>query len=395
MMVDFLRSANTLLTLAAIVFLSAGSPAQAPQKQPTANGGQSSHASDESASRELPQDSTQAREDLQRGTALTREGRFQEAIPHLLAAQGRVANDYAVSFNLALCYVGINDYKKAIPILEQLRRQGRENADVENLLAQAYVGNGEGEEALSAVQRAAAISPENEKLFIFVADACTQAQNFDLGLKIVEIGLRHLPQSAKLHYQRALFLAELDQLDHAKSDFDLASRLGQGREIGYLSAAHKNLLEGNLADTIRVAHQSIGQGFQSPAMLTILGEALLRSGITPGQPEFREAQAALEKSIAEQPGDASSQIALGQIDLLAGHLDDSIAHLQSARKLRPNQPAIYASLARAYQRKGDTQHAQESLARLESLNQKQAEKIRSAPGERKMSYGGMRSSSPD
>jgi predicted Zn-dependent protease len=62
--------------------------------------------------------------------------------------------------------------------------------------------------------------------------------------------------------------------------------------------------------------------------------------------------------------------------------------------MRPDQPSIYANLAKAYQRKGDAQRAQEALAKLESLNQAQAERIRSAPGERKMSYAGNSSPSP-
>src|SRR5579863_2729045 len=47
-----------------------------------------------------------AEAELQTGTALTRKGLFLEAIPHLLAARGRVVNEYAANFNLALCYAG-------------------------------------------------------------------------------------------------------------------------------------------------------------------------------------------------------------------------------------------------------------------------------------------------
>src|SRR5262244_3633387 len=60
---------------------------------------------------------TQAEEELQKGTALTRAGLFAEAIPHLRAAQGRVSNDYAARFNLSLCLVAASQPKQAIPIL--------------------------------------------------------------------------------------------------------------------------------------------------------------------------------------------------------------------------------------------------------------------------------------
>ncbi|HYM75969.1 MAG TPA: tetratricopeptide repeat protein [Candidatus Dormibacteraeota bacterium] len=349
----------------------------------------------QNASPASPQSETaQARDELERGTALTRQGRFNEAVPHLRAAQGSVTNEYALEFNLSLCYVGVGEYKNAIQLLEGLRRQGHENADVENLLAQAYIGNGQPSDALAALERGAAISPQNEKLFTFVADACSDKQDFELGLKVVEIGLRYLPQSARLHYERAMFLTQLDRFDQAKADFELAGRLGQGSEIGYLSTAYENLLRGNIGEAIRIAREGRKQGFQNPVLLVILGKALLRSGIAPGQPEFTEAQSALEKAVAEHPNEVGSRIALGEICLLDGHLDDAILHLEAARQMRPDQPSIYPSLAKAYQRKGDSQRAQEALAKLESLNQAQAERIRSAPGERKTSYAGDPSSSP-
>jgi tetratricopeptide (TPR) repeat protein len=288
----------------------------------------------------------------------------------------------------------LGEYRKAIEILDILRRQGHENADVENLLAQAYIGNDNRSEALAALERGAAISPQNEKLFTFVADACTDHQDMELGLKVVEIGLRNLPQSARLHYEKGKFLTQLDQFDRARTDFELASKLGHGSEIGYLAAALENLLGGNIPEAIRIAREGRKRGIQNPALLVILGNALLRSGILPGQPEFLEAQGALEKAVAEHPNDAASQIALGQIYLMDGRLDDAVAHLETARQMRPDHPSIYANLAKAYQRKGDAQRAQEALAKLASLNQAQAERIRSAPGERKMSYGGNSSPAP-
>jgi len=324
------------------------------------------------------------RDELQRGTTLTRQGKFKDAIPHLLAAQRGLTNEYALEFNLGLCYVGVGEYTKAVQILDGLRRGGHENADVENLLAQAYVGSGQGPQALATVERAAAIAPQNEKLFTFVTDACTDVNDFELGLKVVDIGLRNLPQSARLHYERAVFLSQLDQFDRAKPDFQLASTLGKGSEIGYLASAYENLLGGNVSEAIRISREGIKQGVQNPALLVILGKALLRSGIVPGQPEFAEAQAVLEKAVAQRPNDAGSQIGLGQIYLMSGQLDDAIAHLETARRMQPDQPSIYASLAKAYQRKGDSQSAHEALA----------ERIRSAPGERKMSYGGNSSASP-
>lgn len=326
--------------------------------------------------------------ELQTGTALTRKGAFNDAIPHLLAARGRVANEYAANFNLALCYVGTSQFKKAIQILNDLRIGGQDGVDVENLLTQAYIGNAQPQEALASLQKAAALSPRNEKLYAFVADACMDNRDYRLGLKVVDIGLRELPQSARLNFERAMFLTELDQFDQAKPAFELASRFAPGSEIAYLALAHEALFEGNIADAIRTAREGVAKGYENHALLTVLGEALLRSGISPGQAEFIEAQTALEKAVAGQPNDPTSQIALGSLYLVGGRVEDAITHLEIARHLAPGQPSIYANLAKAYERHGDAKQARDALTALEKLNQEQANRIRSAPGDRKAGYAG-------
>ena len=331
---------------------------------------------------------SQAEAELQRGTALTRRGAFAEAIPHLLASRGKVANNYAASFNLALCYVATGQSQRAIPILIELRASGHDNADVNNLLAQAYVGDSHDQKALEATRRAAALNPANEKLYTFVADACTSRQNYVLGLQVADLGLSHLPNSARLHFERAMFLSSLDQFDNAKKDFELARSLAPDSDIAFLSAAQEAFFEGNVAEAVRVSRNGISKGHESFMLLTLLGEALLRSGITPGQPEFAEARRALERAVSQRPDYASSQLTLGKLYLLESRLNDAITHLEAARHLGAGNPAIYSNLAAAYRRQGKVAEAQDALATLSKLNQAQAAKIRDAPGDRKTSYAG-------
>jgi tetratricopeptide (TPR) repeat protein len=324
--------------------------------------------------------------ELRTGTALTRKGLFREAIPHLLAARGRVSNDYAANFNLALCYVGTGQSKSAVETLNDLRDTGQDGVDVENLLAQAYIGNAQPREALVAVQKAAALSPQNENLYSFVADACAEHRDYSLGLKVLDIGLRNVPQSARLHYQRAVLLTQLDEFDQAKQDFETAAKLAPGTQIGYLATSHERLIGGDMPEAIRSAREGVRKGYENHALLTVLGEALIRSGISPGQPDFAEAQSVLEKAVAMQPGDATSQIALGQIYLMVGRVPDAIMHLEKARELDPGNPSVYANLAKAYQRHGDVRQLQNAIEVLQKLNQEQADRIGSAPGDRKVGY---------
>jgi tetratricopeptide (TPR) repeat protein len=329
-----------------------------------------------------------AEAELQKGTALTRQGAFVEAIPHLLASRGRVANNYAANFNLALCYVATRQSQRAIPLLTDLRASGHDNVDVNNLLAQAYVDESNNERALDALRRAAAFNPANEKLYIFVADACTAKANYALGLQVADLGLTHLPNSARLHFERAMFLSSLDQFDNAKNDFELARSLAPDSDIAFIAASQEAMFEGNIANAVRAARDGISKGHENFMLLTLLGEALLRSGVAPGQPGFDEARRALEMSVSQRADYASSQLTLGKLYLMEGRLNDAITHLEAARQLNPGNTAIYSNLATAYRKQGNLQKAQDVLSMLSKLNLVQAEKIRDAPGGRKASYAG-------
>src|SRR5260370_34711982 len=105
------------------------------------------------------------------------------------------------------------------------------------------------------------------------------------------------------------------------------------------------MLEGTIAETVRVAREGVGKSFENHTLLTILGEALVRSGASPGQLEFAEAEAALERAVVIQPGAASSHLSLGELYLLAGRLADAIVQLQQAEHTYPSKPANYPMLA--------------------------------------------------
>ncbi len=338
-------------------------------------------------------DTTQGLSELQLGISLTRESKFQEAIPHLLSAKQQGDRSFALDFDLALCYVGTEQFRSAIEILKQLEIQNPKNANVQSLLAQAYVWNNQIPEALEALKNSAALAPKNERLYLLVGDACMERNQFTVGLDVANLGLKSLPDSIGLLYQRGMFLTLLDQFDTGKLDLDRAAKLGKGSEIGYLAAAQKASFEGNMAELVRVSREGTKK-HENAALLTMLGEALIRTGVRPGQPEFGEAITALEKSVTIMPDSPTAQIGLGKLYLMDARVQDAIAHLEAARELDPYNTAVYSNLAKAYRQIGNTERAQQMLATLSKLNQDQANAIRSAPGERKSSYLGTRSDQP-
>jgi tetratricopeptide (TPR) repeat protein len=331
-------------------------------------------------------DDSSAEAELQKGIALTRSGKFTEAIPHFLAAQGQVRDVYALSFNLALCYVGSGQHPPAIGLLNELRSNGRGDANVESLLAQSLLGNRQPEEASAAFARAARLSPKDEKLYIFFVESCMDNGYLDEGLKAAEAGLKQLPRSARLVFEHGMLLSRLQFLDEARQELQKVTELAPGSDVAYIAAAQKSLFEGNVAEAMRIAGEGIRKGKDHVMLLALFGEAAVRSGLEPGSPDLTDARTALERAVAQRPSFVGAQIDLGKVYLMESRLDDAIQHLEAARELDPKNPAVYSNLAVGYRRRGDTARAEEALATLARLNKEEEERIRTAPGDRKAGY---------
>ncbi|MGA7237391.1 MAG: tetratricopeptide repeat protein [Bryobacteraceae bacterium] len=317
--------------------------------------------------------------DLREGIALTSQGRFDAAIPHFLAAQDRGVESFALQFDLALCYVGIRQFPAAIRILSDIP-SGPNSAQVKDLLAQAYVGDHQAGAAWKTFQEAASLSPDRERLYVLLSQACLDEGLTDLGMRVVETGLENLPGSAKLHFQRGIFDSQNDDNEEARKEFVEARRLGPGSEIAYIAEAEQALIEGRMADVIRSAHAGIHAGYSHYLLLTILGEALLRTGAAPSTSAFTEAQGTLEQAVAQRPAYSSSHVALGRVYLALGRNSDAVAQLETARRLDPRNKAVYPPLAAAYRRSSMPEQAKAALSVLAELNREDAARIGAANG---------------
>jgi predicted Zn-dependent protease len=193
-----------------------------------------------------------------------------------------------------------------------------------------------------------------------------------------------------LHYERGILLSFIDQPDDARLDLKLASELAPGTTVSFLAEAQTGLLDANMPAAIRAAQTGLRKEPENYVLLTILGQALIREGVSPGQPEFDEAQTALERSTAARPDYAVSQLALGQLYLLDNRINEAVTHLEIARRLAPDNPSVYSQLAAAYRRRGDLEGADKMLAALAGLNREQAAKYKLDPPNHKEGYIGTR-----
>jgi Flp pilus assembly protein TadD len=321
--------------------------------------------------RELDQDHLAPSLKFNLAVALARHELFQQAIPFFKFLTSTFPDSYNAAFNLAICYVQTKQFAPAIEVLKKLVEQGKSAAELENLLAEAYLGNNEIQAAIDALREATRLDPEDESNYVDLATLCTNHDAYEIGLEVIAVGLHYHPQSDRLIFQRGVIEAMMNHFDLADRDFQLASRLAPEKNLSYVGLGVSYLQRGNVQQAIQTLGQRTANKPNDAVLQYLLGEALMRSGAGPGDKSFMEARTALEKSVKLNPKFPAAQVDLGKIYLKENRLDEALQHLEQARALDSKDKGAYSQLAIAYRRKGRPELVRAMLATLNKLNEEE------------------------
>ncbi len=302
------------------------------------------------------------------GSMLGRAGAYADAARFFGRARSGYRDTYAAGYNQVLMLEKAGDAEGAIRVGEELLGTDLRRGELYNLVSRAYYKAGRVKDAYDALRTATELEPQDEENYVDLSMMCLELENHDLGLEIVDIGLRYLPASPLLHLQRGVLLAMKAQLGAAEGEFEVARRLAPENPAPYAALGMVWMQTGQTdkaVETLRAAARARRNDHVVPYTFAV---ALIRSGVDPTGPEAVEAIAALQQSIAANGEFAPARSQLGRLFLKRGDLDQAIRELEKAVALDPDATAALYNLAQAYTRKGDRARAADLLARVSKLN---------------------------
>jgi tetratricopeptide (TPR) repeat protein len=297
------------------------------------------------------------------GNLLAEMERYTAAAREFELAQSGYQNPYDAGFNLMLAYVKSRQYPNALRTGEGLLARGYRQAEVYNLLAQAYEGDGKTAQAYEALRTATTLDAADPANYLDLIALCLTHRNYDLALEISDIAVARLPKSDRVRLQRGIVLAMKENFEGARAEFEAAVRLAPDAGIPYVALALMLLQMDRPADAIAVLRKRVDT---APDYLSLwfLGEALTRGGADAGSPEEAEAVGALTRSIASNPDVAQPRILLAKLLARRGNLAEAEKHLARALELDPENVSATYQFAQICQRKGDTARARLLFAKV-------------------------------
>jgi predicted Zn-dependent protease len=162
-----------------------------------------------------------------------------------------------------------------------------------------------------------------------------------------------------------------DHFELAEKDFQEASLLAPQSDFGDVGLGVTYLEIGNSDKAIQILRERLRQKPKDANLQYLLGEGLLRSGASPGQPAYAEAQDALEKSVHLNPRLCLAHVSLGTIYLDEDRIAEAAAQFEQARTIDPAEKSAYSHLAVAYRRLNQPEKAKDTLAELKQVLDRQ------------------------
>jgi tetratricopeptide (TPR) repeat protein len=309
------------------------------------------------------------------GEMLVEHQAYAAAAGEFGLARQTYRDPYAAGFDQALAYFKAGDFPKTIDTANELLSEGHRTAELANLAGEAYLRNKQLQDGYNALRLAASLDPKNEDNYVDLCSLTLDLDNYDLGIQIANLGITHIPGSARLYVQRGVLRAMKGQFDEAREDFAHAAKLSPNDASPRVSEGVLAMQRGDLDGSIELLRQATSLSPENYLAQFWFAEALLRSGVAPDSKEGGEALSALERSVRSNPDFWHSQTDLGKVLLERGDPDSAISHLEKAAALNPAATNPLYLLAQVYLRKGDRARAQELMARVSKMQEEDREAL--------------------
>jgi tetratricopeptide (TPR) repeat protein len=276
------------------------------------------------------------------GICLAKLDRFQEAIPVLQQAVALEPVGHHARYNLALVLWESKNYGEAITVLEPEMESSPNDEDTLTLAADIYEAKNETPRAVELLRKAIVANPLNTKAYLWFATVSNDHASYQVGIDMLNAGLRQIPQAAQLYLARGVLYAQLANFDKAMDDFEMANRLDPrlsfaGTAEG-ITETQKHDFDHGLAKFREQARLHPSNAFNQ----YLLAETLAQRGAPPGSPEYNEELYAAIRAVQLDPHLALAHNILVNLYLEAGKTALAIEQCEAVLQVDPaNQEALY------------------------------------------------------
>jgi tetratricopeptide (TPR) repeat protein len=255
-------------------------------------------------------------------------------------------------FALASAQLAAHQGKEAVETLQPLLEAKEPEPDVLALASSAYEGQGDTPKAVQLLRQAIVANPKKIKYYLDFATLSFNHQSFQVGIDMVNVGLKQTPNAAPLYVARGVLYIQMARYEQGEADFQAATRLNPRESSGAIAQGMAQIQQSNLDEALATVNSQIKIHPREAFLYYLKAQILVQKGTAAGTAEFKEAIAAATRATQLNPDFVLPRDILGNLYLKSGQLDLAIAQCRLALHTNPSDQESLYHLIQALRQSG-------------------------------------------
>jgi tetratricopeptide (TPR) repeat protein len=292
----------------------------------------------------------------------------------------RFPDDPRARYDLAVAEVAAHQGKEAVETLKPLLEAETPDTDVFDLASSAYEDLGDTPKAVELLRHAIVLNPRKAKYYVDFAMLSFNHQSFQVGVDMVNVGLKELPNDASLYIARGILYMQMARYDSGEADFATAAKIDPGEASGSVAESMALIQQSNLDQALATVETQLGSHPKESFLYYLKAQILVQKGAEAGSVEFKAAVDAATRAVQIQPDFVLPRDILGSLYLKEGQPELAIEQCRMALRGNPSdQEALYHLIQALRQSgKGSKTEMAELVQKLAELRQRSREQEASA-----------------
>jgi tetratricopeptide (TPR) repeat protein len=263
------------------------------------------------------------------------------------------------------------DFDASLNTLQPLLTSTSAGSKTFSLAAQIAEEKGDTPRAVEWLHTAILKDPSETANYLLFATISFNHASYQVGIDLVNSGLRQSPQAAKLYLARGVLQVQLSHYDAAVTDFEKAHALDPKLSFVEDAMGMIRSQQHDWAGSLAIFERQAGEHPQDPLLQYLYAEALAHENGNDSQQNSAKAIASLKKALELEPDYQPARDLLCTLLLKTNQYTEVIDQAGIALKNDPDdQSALYQEI-QAQRRLGNKEAIQPLVSRLEQLKRRQ------------------------
>lgn len=301
------------------------------------------------------------------GSCLAELKRNREAVAAFAQALALDPAREEARYNLALAQWDAQQPDAALQTLQPLLHGQSEDADALALGAEILESKNETAQAVPMLRQALLANPRNLNAYLQFAIMAYNHSSAQVGIDMVNFGLRQMPNEPRLYMLRGILLTQLGQFARAAGDFETANRLDPNLRFLGVAEGIVESQQQNSAKALAKFRAAVKAHPQEGYAWYLLAEELEQQSPKQGTPAAAEEMTAAKKAVQIDPGLGAAHDLLSTLYYQNGDKKLAIQQSRIALAHDPNDKQAVYHLILALRQSGNTAEVAVLVKRLEQL----------------------------